>query len=346
MKTVVTILFVLCFCKLFAQQNTALKFDYLNENYVVVPHSASFNPLNNFSIEFWLRVAKTSIWESLINKGKCSTSDASWAVGLLLDNRLQISFNCNGPCANTKIIYSDSALVYGACYHIAITYSSTAVNLYYNGELQSVTYIAGTGPCGNLHSSTQPIRIGTYMFNADTLGAFLEGILDEVRIWNRVLSQTEIQNNYMFPLAGNETGLILYYKMDEPITGPGVAVINHATASGSALNGLTYSNNGTTPYIANSCFVYVSGETTDNPGSAYISSYPNPSGNEIKIEANNADIGSQQCNISVYDISGRSILNVNGDLPYRLSKDDFEKGIYILKVSSPDYTYTGRIIFE
>ena len=111
MKTIVTILFILCFCSLFAQQNTALKFDHTNENYIIVPHSSSFNPLNNFTIEFWLKVAKTSYWESLINKGKCSNSDASWAVGLLLDNRLQISFNCYGPCANTIIIYKSNQVL-------------------------------------------------------------------------------------------------------------------------------------------------------------------------------------------------------------------------------------------
>jgi len=346
MKTIATILFILCFCNLFAQQNTALKFDYLNENYVVVPHSASFNPTNNFTIEFWLKNSKTSKEQCLIHKGKCSTPNTSWAIGLLADNRILVSFNCNGNCSYTKIFTSDSALAYGACYHIAFTYSSTSADLYFNGELQQVTYSAGTGPCGNLYASTQPIRIGTYLYYADTLGNFLDGILDDLRIWNRLLSQTEIQNNYMLPLVGNETGLILYYKMDEPITGPGVAVINHATISGSMLNGLTYSNNGTTPYIANSCFIYTSYETVDNSGSVIISSYPNPSGNEIIIEANDIDLEPKQCNISVYDMSGRSIFNVNSGLPYRLSKDHFDKGIYILKVSSTDYTFTGKIIFE
>ncbi len=345
MKTIATILFVLCFCNLFAQQNTALKFDYLNENYVVVPHSSSFNPLNNFSIEFWLRVAKTSIWESLINKGKCSTSDASWAVGLLLDNRLQISFNCNGPCANTKIIYSDSALAYGACYHVAITYSSTACNLYLNGELQDITYIAGTGPCGNLQSSSEPIRIGTYMFNADTLGAFLEGILDEVRIWNRVLSQNEIQNNYSVPLVGNETGLILYYKFDEPVTGPGVSVINHATVSGSTLNGLTYSNNSNTPNSYNSCFAYTSIENKDD-NNVQLQVYPNPSDDQMILYINEPNDPSEIFNVEIYDITGKRVYSNAGSLPMILGNENFQKGIYHIKVYNSNSINTARIILN
>ena len=41
------------------------------------------------------------------------------------------------------------------------------------------------------------------------------GQIDEVRIWKRALTQTEIRNNMSKKLAGTESGLVAYYKMDE-----------------------------------------------------------------------------------------------------------------------------------
>ena len=49
------------------------------------------------------------------------------------------------------------------------------------------------------------------------------GQMDEIRIWSVARSQTDIQNNMNLCLSGSETGLDLYYPMDD---GPGSSTIN------------------------------------------------------------------------------------------------------------------------
>ncbi|NPD48000.1 LamG domain-containing protein, partial [Lentimicrobium sp. S6] len=41
-----------------------------------------------------------------------------------------------------------------------------------------------------------------------------DGIIDEVRIWNDIRSQSEIQQNMLKTLTGNEDNLVAYYKLD------------------------------------------------------------------------------------------------------------------------------------
>ena len=49
------------------------------------------------------------------------------------------------------------------------------------------------------------------------------GFIDEVRFFTKALTDTEIERNYNHPLSGNETGLALYYPMDEGIASQTIA---------------------------------------------------------------------------------------------------------------------------
>lgn len=84
--------------------------------------------------------------------------------------------------------------------HLAFTYEATApgnnFKLYKNGQL-----IAATRATGRLAMSESPLAVGGW-------GRW---DLTELRLWNRALSQSEIQANMFRTLMGNEAGLIAYW---------------------------------------------------------------------------------------------------------------------------------------
>ena len=55
---------------------------------------------------------------------------------------------------------------------------------------------------------------GTGNLMLGNIGGDTNIILDEVRFWDRALTQDEITNNYKKPLIGNENGLKLYYNFN------------------------------------------------------------------------------------------------------------------------------------
>ncbi len=74
--------------------------------------------------------------------------------------------------------------------HVAMTYDGTTVSFYGNGQkVGEVAHPQG----GTITSISQPLRFGARDVNTDdTADLFNDMDLDEVRVWNRVLSPTEI----------------------------------------------------------------------------------------------------------------------------------------------------------
>lgn len=68
-------------------------------------------------------------------------------------------------------------------------------------------------------TDSRPVNNGQFSigqeWDAGTPSQFFAGKLDEIRIWNRALSQTEIRNNMNKQLTGSEPGLVAYYQMNE-----------------------------------------------------------------------------------------------------------------------------------
>jgi hypothetical protein len=110
--------------------------------------------------------------------------------------------------------------------HIALVKSGTSATLYLNG-IQKATLASGysISPAGT------NFQIGAQYGG---LGEYLNGKMDELRIWNTAKTQTEIKAN-MFNrnLSTSASGLVAYYRMNE---GSGATATNSCTNT-SAIDG-------------------------------------------------------------------------------------------------------------
>jgi hypothetical protein len=75
--------------------------------------------------------------------------------------------------------------------HLAATFDGSALKLYVNGTLVTTTVIAGTIP-----TSTGVLRIG----GNSIWGEWYAGLIDDIRIYNRALTQTQIQTDMNTPV--------------------------------------------------------------------------------------------------------------------------------------------------
>jgi hypothetical protein len=161
----------------------ALSFDGVND-YVEVPYSASLNP-SEFSISVWARVdGGQGTWRSVITS-RDSGPFRGYMIYAGADNKWQFWI---GVSTSWLSLYGPDVIL-GQWIHIVATYSGGIMRLYVNGSLYNTT-------SGTLALNTiRPLRIGA----GQTEGApafFFNGLIDEVRIYNRALSDAEIQALY------------------------------------------------------------------------------------------------------------------------------------------------------
>lgn len=121
-------------------------------------------------------------------------------------------------------------------YHIAITYnpSTNEAELFVDGISRDIATVA-SDPIG-ISYLIGAINDGAgNPINAD--GWSFKGQVDNVRIWNTIRTQQEIDSNKDVSLTGSETSLVAYYKMNE---GSGTTAIDSAGTNDGTIFGATY----------------------------------------------------------------------------------------------------------
>ena len=96
--------------------------------------------------------------------------------------------------------------------HIAWIYDGTSIKLYVNGVLKGSKPASGTFLGPNVNFGIGKSLLGGFNF-------VYGGRIDEVSVWNKALTQAEIQNMMANELTGNEANLQLYYKFNQGVPG-------------------------------------------------------------------------------------------------------------------------------
>jgi chitodextrinase len=206
--------------------------------FISTPDSASLDLGANGTIEASIRLTAVNRWNSVIAKGNANSSAAhNYAIEITDTNRVRCILG-NGSAFLE--LDSTATVATGQFYHVACTWNATTVALYIDGALntsraQSIT------PAGN----TSPLFIGQFGGNSDRLN----GIIDEVRVYNRALTLAEIQTDMNTPVGGTPP---------PPDTTPPAAPSNlTATAVGTTQINLAWSaatdNVGVTGYLIERC---------------------------------------------------------------------------------------------
>jgi hypothetical protein len=166
----------------------AITFDGVND-FVSVPDNATLDLGGTGTIEAWVRPNAINRWNSVVAKGNSNSDSAhNYALEITDANRARCVL---GSGTAGRLLDSTVTIAAGQFRHLACTWNGTTLSLYIDGVLNNSTAQAIT-PGGN----TSPLYIGQFGGNADRLN----GTIDEVRIYNRALSQAEIQQDTNTPI--------------------------------------------------------------------------------------------------------------------------------------------------
>jgi Concanavalin A-like lectin/glucanases superfamily/PA14 domain len=170
------------------QYGAALDFDGTND-LVTVPDASSLDLTTGMTLEAWVRPLTTSGWRTALIKEQPGNLVYSLYSSNNDNGRPQGRIRVNG---SNFFINGSSRLTTSVWAHLAATYDGTNLRLYVNGSL-----VGTRAASGAMVNSANPLRIG----GSSVLGRWFRGRIDEVRVYNRALSATEIQNDRTTPLT-------------------------------------------------------------------------------------------------------------------------------------------------
>ncbi len=139
-----------------------------------------------FSVSFWCNIPNTQGWNHIISRGSHGASGSpgsvNWGV-MMYDAQETILFETFNDTSWTGITADTTT---GEWHHVVATYDGDTMQLYHDGELANTTSGAGI-----LLDQSRPLLIGARS-DAGTAGGFFSGSIDDVRIYNKALTQDEI----------------------------------------------------------------------------------------------------------------------------------------------------------
>jgi len=159
-------------------------------NYINIPDDSDLDITDAVTVEAWIKPSRLDVWQSPLEKG----AHNDWAYGFYIEpagGNIGFEIGEEGSPATWAgaVAPVNSYLAVGKWTHIVGTADSATgkVYLYIDG------YKRGEGSfSGQINTNSIPFQVGK---RCD--GGYFGGVIDEVRIYDRALSSSEIYSYYM-----------------------------------------------------------------------------------------------------------------------------------------------------
>ncbi|NRQ31395.1 PKD domain-containing protein [Nonomuraea sp. NN258] len=165
---------------------SALSFDG-SSSWVTVPDAASLRLTNGMTVEAWVRPSTVTSWRTVVMK-----QHASGLAYVLLagsdSNRPHTAIHTTSDAD----IGGTASLPLNTWSHLATTYDGTTLRLYVNG-----TQVAQRTAGGPIRTDNGVLRIG----GNSLWGEYFAGQIDEVRVYDKALTATQIQTDMNTPIS-------------------------------------------------------------------------------------------------------------------------------------------------
>jgi hypothetical protein len=220
--------------------NNALNFDGTNDYVHINKCSGSlFTGGDALTIEYWFKGSSNLSAVRMQDNGEFIV--AGW-------NGLHILSNDGG----TTGISVGSGYTNGNWHHIAITWQRGGLFTSYLDGVQVAQRVASNTPLPTFSA-------GVYLGSFGGTSEFMNGSLDEVRVWTVARTATQIQTNMSACSLLDQTGLLMYYRFDHGTANGSNTSINtllnstNATESTGILNGFSLSTTSSNWTTGKSC---------------------------------------------------------------------------------------------
>lgn len=198
------------------------------------------------TFEMWAKIERQAGKRQFLGGLWGPNQDANdvWVVYIDENDRLVFEVNADGTAlrdVDNTVARANASGIYDQWTHIAAVFDGTtaSVSLFINGILAAGPVSNPTYPATYLRPPERPdlyTSVGSSNARADNANLYrtMKGQFDEVRIWTRALTESELLCWKDLSLNGNEAGLLVYFRCNEDLN----KVDNLCDATGNGYLGL------------------------------------------------------------------------------------------------------------
>ena len=188
------------------------------DDYVEIPEASQYIAgASEITMAGWYYCDQLAYGQGMIAFRNGGTGDGEMYLIQLNNGALECRFINNGNLY--EVATGNFAVAPQTWQHFAWVYNGSTVELFIDGVS------AGNAPAaGTITSMDTPLAIGKHISPWDF---YYGGRVDEVSLWSKALSASEILDMMDNELVGDEAGLELYYKFNQGVPGEDNTSITH-----------------------------------------------------------------------------------------------------------------------
>ena len=153
---------------------------------------------NTFSVSMWIKPNSSSNWSDVLIAQNKGTTDQGMVLWL---NSLKPTLYLEGASGGSTVgqYSSGNAISSGVWNHVVVTVvgqssrasDATGINMYLNGTSQTISTSGSNGTVGTIG-----VNADIFIASKHGITGFFDGLIDELSIWDRVLTSTEVSTLY------------------------------------------------------------------------------------------------------------------------------------------------------
>ncbi|MBI4146914.1 LamG domain-containing protein, partial [Candidatus Woesearchaeota archaeon] len=166
------------------QVGGAYTFDGVNDFIETNAAAGNFTAASSFSVEAWVNSTLDNADRVVV--GKVAGGDVGWHLRITIPNAARFILASSGGVNKG----SDTAVLTAGYHHLVGTWDGATARTYLDGALSSSPFSSGVP--GTI-TNTVTLKVG----KDDSLPGYFRGTIDEVRVYNRSLSATQIRQLFL-----------------------------------------------------------------------------------------------------------------------------------------------------